>query len=282
MNPGHVDVRFPMRGRLAGKVAIITGGGAGIGAETARVLAAQSARVAVVDIVGEAAIQIAAEIAVAGGSAMALTADVSNESAVAAMVEAVISRFKRIDVLHNNAALTALDHMRADGAAAGIDCGHWDRTMAVNLRGPMLCCKHVIPHMIAGGGGSIINMGSGKGSQGDIVHTAYGTSKAAVTMFTKYVAAQYGKQGIRANSLTVGVVLKGEEILRRNLAPTRAAQLARYDDHHLTPYLGNPRQIADVVAFLASEESGFITGAEIPVDGGFTSHAPTIADMRPK
>lgn len=276
----NINIVKKFSDRLLDKVAIITGAGGGIGAETATVLASQGAHVVCTDINLNAVKALAERINSSGGKALAFCVDVSAEDQVEEMVAATIKEYGRIDILHNNAAMLAMDHMMADNDILTIDVEHWDRTMAVNLRGAMLCCKHSIPHMITSGGGSIINMGSGKGIQGDVAQTAYGTSKAALIGFTRYAATQYGKQGIRANILVVGVVLKGDDLKGEGLSPQRAAQLERYAAHHLTAHLGAPRHIADAVAFLASDESAFITGTQIPIDGGFTSHSPTLAEGR--
>jgi NAD(P)-dependent dehydrogenase (short-subunit alcohol dehydrogenase family) len=139
----------------------------------------------------------------------------------------------------------------------------------------MLCCKHTIPHMLKTGGGSIIFATSGFGLLGDVTLTAYAASKAALMALARSVAAQYGKQGIRSNAIMIGFVLN--EHAQKGV-PDEIKQLLL--DQHLTPQLGSPRQIADVVSFLASDESSFITGAVIPVDGGFTSHSPSMVPMR--
>jgi NAD(P)-dependent dehydrogenase (short-subunit alcohol dehydrogenase family) len=268
------------QGRLNGKVALITGAGGSIGAETARVLAGQGAYVVAADLSLAATKTLVDELNAAGGQAISVEADISQESQVAAMVSAALATFGHIDILHNNAAYLSPDHMMRDGPVTEIDVNHWDRTMAVNLKGTMLCCKHAIPHMITTNGGSIINMASGKAVQGDLSHTAYGTSKAGVIGLTRYVAAQYGKAGIRANVLIVGVILRGADLDRAAIPPARQAQIASYEGHHLTPYLGSPRHVADAVAFLASTESAFVTGAAIPLDGGLTSHSPMLANSR--
>ena len=150
-----------MTGRVDGKVALITGGGSGIGAATATLLAAEGAAVGVADLIGDRAADVAAAIAANGGRAIPIEADVSDERAVHAMVDAVVNEFGRLDVLHNNAALVDPHFFPRDGAVADMDLDVWERVMAVNLRGPMLGCKYAVPHMLAAGGGSIINMSSG-------------------------------------------------------------------------------------------------------------------------
>lgn len=261
--------------KLSGKVAIVTGAGAGLGAECARSLARHGARVAVVDINPEGAESVAAEIKAGGGKALAIQTDLTSEEGVAAMVSAVLDHFGRIDVLHNNAAALDPAQRAGDRDVCNVDLSAWDRAMNVNARGAMLCCKHAIPHMLKVGGGSIIFATSGFGLLGDATLTAYAASKAALMALARSVAAQYGKEGIRSNAIMIGFVLN--EHAQKGV-PQEIKQILL--DQHLTPQLGSPKQIADVVSFLASDESSFITGAVIPVDGGFTSHSPSMVPMR--
>lgn len=260
--------------RLQNKVAIITGSGHGLGAETARVLASQGARVVVADIHFEAAQAVVTEIEGMGGTAMAVQVDVTSEDAIRAMVAAVVDRHGRIDVLHNNAAALDVAQRQADRDVCNVDIAAWDRALDVNVRGAMLCCKHVIPVMLSGAGGSIIHSTSGFGLLGDVTLSAYAASKAALMQLSRSVAAQYGKKGIRSNAIMIGFVVNDHA---QKTVPEEIKQILLAQ--HLTPELGRPRQIADAVAFLASEESSFITGATIPVDGGFTSHSPAMVAL---
>lgn len=261
--------------RLEGKVAIVTGSGHGLGAETARVLATQGARVAVVDIELQAAQAVAAEIEAAGGEALAVKVDLLSEDEIAGMVKAVVARFGRIDVLHNNAAALDTAQRQADRDVCNVAIDAWDRALDVNTRGAMLCCKHVVPVMLEQRAGSIIFSTSGFGLLGDVTLTAYAASKAALMALARSVAAQYGKQGIRSNAIMIGFVVNDHA---QKTVPEEIKQILLAQ--HLTPELGRPRQIADVVAFLASDESSFITGATIPVDGGFTSHSPAMVPLK--
>ncbi|KAF3996166.1 SDR family NAD(P)-dependent oxidoreductase [Glaciimonas immobilis] len=259
--------------RLEGKVAVITGAGGGLGAECARVLALHGAAIAVADIDMAGAESVAAAIVEQGGQALALCADVSSEEAVAAMVAATVERFGRIDVLYNNAAILNSAQRAADRDICNMDVNAWDRAMAVNLRGAMLCSKHVIPVMLRQGNGSVLFATSGFGAQGDLTLSAYAASKAGVAMLSKSIAAQYGKQGIRSNAIQIGLV----ENAGHPLPPEIKTILL---DNHLTPALGTPRQLADIVVFFASDESSFITGHTLAADGGFSSHTPSMAAMR--
>lgn len=263
------------KGKLDGKVAIVTGAGSGLGEECARVLALHGARVAVVDIQAEAAAAVAQSIRDGGGDALAITTDMIDEDQIRAMAQQVVAHFGRIDVLHNNAAALDTAQRHADRDVCNVDIAAWDRAMDVNARGAMLACKHVVPHMLAGGGGSIVFATSGFGALGDVTLTSYAASKAALMALARSVAAQYGKQGIRSNAIMIGLALTEKSAAHM---PAELKQILL--DQHLTPTLGRPRQIADVVAFLASEESSFITGAVLPVDGGFTSHSPAMVPLR--
>ncbi|WP_242127371.1 glucose 1-dehydrogenase [Sphingobium sp. Sx8-8] len=260
--------------KFKGKSALIIGAGTGIGAQTARLLASQGASVAVGDLAADAAQAVVDEILSVGGKAIALSLDVSQESDVSAAVTETVETFGRLDILHNNAAITSRDVLDQDTDVLNMDVDLWDRTMAVNLRGPMLAAKHALPQMIAQGSGSIINTASGKGIQGDLDRTAYGTSKGGLITLTRYLATQYGKSGIRANALIVGLVVS--EALR---AAFPADRLAFFESHHLTPQLGTPMDVAQAVAFLASDEASFITGHALAVDGGFTAHSPVFAGI---
>ncbi len=261
--------------KLAGRVAIVTGGGSGIGRASALALGREGAAVLVADLSPESAERVAAELRARGGRARAHAVDVADEASVAAMVAAAAQHFGGLDVLHNNAAATDWSVLGADGELASLDVAIWEKTLAVNLRGPMLGCKHAIPRMLARGGGAIINTSSASGLTGDLVRTAYGVSKAGLDGLTRYVATQYGKRGIRCNAIAPGVI--ETPALRQNVP---AEQIALFERHHLTPRLGTPEDIAAAVVFLASDDAAFITGQVISVDGGLLAHHPTVAEVR--
>jgi len=253
--------------RLNGKVAIVTGGGGGIGGATARALAREGAAVLVVDVNEEAADAVARGIRDTGGVAESSRADLSEEREVKAVVATVVQRFGRLDVLHNNAALTDSDFLSADTAVTELSLEVWERTLAVNLRSQMLMCKHAVPIMADQGGGSIINMSSGASLKGDRTRTAYGVSKAGVNALTLYVATSHGKKGIRVNTILPGLVIT--DAVRAHLKEEMLASLSKAT---LTPSVGQPDDIADVVVFLASDESRYITGQMLAVDGGMSAH----------
>ncbi len=253
--------------RLAGKVAIVTGGGGGIGGATARALAREGAAVLVVDINETAASGVVAAIEDSGGTAASFRADLSAEDQAIATVAEAEARFGRLDVVHNNAALTDSDFLSADTAVTKLSVEVWERTMQVNLRSQMLMCKHAVPLMVGSGGGSIINMSSGASMKGDRTRTAYGVSKAGVNALTMYVATSHGKQGIRVNAILPGLVIT--DAVRAHLTDAIVSSLGKAT---LTPSVGQPEDIADVVVFLASDESRYITGQMIAVDGGMSAH----------
>ncbi|MDB5701667.1 MAG: short-chain dehydrogenase [Sphingomonadales bacterium] len=259
---------------LAGKVAIVTGGGTGIGKSTALLMAQRGAKIAVTGRTITTLEGTVAAIKAAGGEALAVAMDVSDEASIRNGIAVVVEHFGQLDILHSNAAQTGSAGLNQDADIADMDADFWDQTMAINLRGSMLVAKHSIPHLLAAGGGSIVFTGSGKGLAGDLDYPAYGTSKAGLLNLSRYIATQYGKRGLRSNVVVVGLVMT--EALDDNMpAAAQAAML----EHHLTQELGKPDDIAEVVAFLASDQARFITGASVVADGGFTAHSAIYADM---
>ncbi len=254
-------------GRLDGKAAIVTGGAGGIGSATGRAIAREGGSVAIVDVDGDRADEVATAIGAAGGTAFSVVADLSDEAAVRSTVDATVERFGRVDVLHNNAALTESTFLSRDTQVTDLALDVWEQTLAVNLRSQMLLCKHVIPEMVRGGGGSIINMSSGASLRGDRTRTAYGVSKAGVNALTMYAATSHGKQGVRVNTIVPGLILT--DAVRAHLTDAMVTGLGRAT---LTPYVGEPQDVADLVVFLASDESRYITGQMITIDGGMSIH----------
>jgi len=260
-------------GRLDGKIAIITGAASGIGKATARRVAAEGARTVVADLNSDGAKQVADAIVTAGGEASAVRADLGDADSVRAMVAAAVAAYGGLDILHNNAAATRLAATK-DLPVSEADPGVWDETMRVNVRGAMVAIQAAVPYMIARGGGSVINTASGSGLAGDLRNPAYGASKAALVSLTRYVATEFGRQGVRCNAISPGFIVISEK-------PGREAVNATMLRHALTPRLGRPEDIAAMVVFLASDESAFITGQNICVDGGMLAHQPFVADFRP-
>jgi NAD(P)-dependent dehydrogenase (short-subunit alcohol dehydrogenase family) len=259
---------------LEGKTAIITGAAAGIGAATSRLLAERGARVVIADIQLAAAQALARDIDRTGRSVLALHVDLAEERAIEAMVQATLEKFGRIDILHNNAADLSPATAGRDRDVETMDTDVWDRTFKVNARGPMLCCKHTLAHMVRQGAGSIINTASNLGLQGNVGQAAYAASKAAVMQLTRSIAASHGRRGIRCNTISPGLVMT--PAARDNLPPRLHEIVA---SETLTPYLGVPQDIAHAVAFLASDESRYVTGHNFVVDGGTASHVPGFAQF---
>jgi NAD(P)-dependent dehydrogenase (short-subunit alcohol dehydrogenase family) len=257
---------------LEGKVAVVTGAASGIGRASARRLARGGASVVVADINLEGAEETVALIEKDDGAAIAQRTDVTDESSVAGMVAAAVDRFGALHLLHNNAADVVIIQRDLDVVTMDVDV--WDRTMAANLRGPMLGCKHAIPHMIEAGGGAIVTTSSMSGQFGDLSRVAYGVSKAGIDSLTRYVATLYGKQGIRCNAVAPGVVKT--PALTANVP---ADQVELFRRNHLTPEIGEPQHIAEVVAFLLSDAAAFITGQVVNVDGGLAIHTPLYANF---
>lgn len=252
---------------LEGKVAIVTGSTRGIGLQTAHLLAEAGARVVIADLPGTALAEAVAAVGSAGEVAQHAV-DISDESSVAALIAFALECFGRLDVLNNNAALTG-DPADVDVRAESVEA--WDRAFAVNARGTMLMCKHALGPMIDGGGGSIINVSSGTARAGHERFTAYACSKAAVEALTRYVATQYGGQGVRCNAVALGLI--GTEALREGMPkPLQDAVVA----NKLVGRLGEPRDVSQAIRFLASDRSSFITGEVLAVDGGYFAHSPSL------
>jgi NAD(P)-dependent dehydrogenase (short-subunit alcohol dehydrogenase family) len=198
--------------------------------------------------------------------------DAEDPATIEAAVDATLSAFGRLDVLHNNAALLTAEILGADTTAVDIDLDVWDRVMAVNVRGYLAGCKYAIPAMTEVGGGSIICTASAAGLEGDQMRIAYGCSKGAIMTLVKYVATQYGDQGIRCNAVAPGLV-KTEALM--TLAPQFLDLFRR---HLLTDHIESD-DVAALVAWLASDEARRVTGQVITLDAGYTAHGAVNADM---
>jgi NAD(P)-dependent dehydrogenase (short-subunit alcohol dehydrogenase family) len=247
-------------GWYAGRVALVTGAGSGIGRATATEFARAGAQVAVADVVEDAARQTVAGIeAEAPGAARAFACDVSDEASVAALVAAVVGAFGRLDAAHNNAGISPLT-----GGVVECDRDVWDRVLAVNLTGVWLGMKHEIPALLAGGGGAIVNTSSGAGLQGIAGMPAYVASKHGVVGLTKTAALEYATRGVRVNAVCPGTV-------RTPFLEEKAAAgfytLEGMAASCPMKRLAEPEEIAAAVVWLCSDAASFVTGAVIPVDG---------------
>ncbi len=252
--------------RLEGKVAIITGAASGIGAASARLFAEEGAKVCIADIDEEKGRQVAANIVAAGGDVFFKRLDITSEDDWASGVDEVVTRYGKLNVLVNNAA------MAHAGTVEETTAEDWDRVMEVNGKGTFLGTKAVIPHMRRDGVGSIINISSGAGLVGQAWSAAYNASKAAVHLLAKCTAIQYAKDGIRANSVHPGAIdtqmlHAGSEQIGESEAFNRP--MGR---------MGTPEEIGYGVVFLASDESSYMTGTELIIDGGKLSGQWRLAD----
>lgn len=257
-----MEGRRMREGRLAGKVAVVTGAGSGIGAETARLFDREGACVVAV---GDHRENIEAVTAALEGESAAIVADVSDPQAVARMAEEALWQFGRVDVLVNNAGMifsaTVLDTEPDD----------WDRVFAVNARGVFLCTRALLPTMLAQGSGSIISIASVAGLVGLPRRAAYCASKGAVIAFSRQVAVEFAGSGVRANCICPGTIDTPMIARAISLAPDPAAFRAELQARQPVGRLGLPIDIAHMALFLASDESSFVTGQEFVVDGGMVA-----------
>lgn len=255
-----------MKGRLEGRVAIVTGAGHGIGKAYAARLASEGAKIVVAELDEMAAQAVAMELSAAGREALAVRTDVSDLASVADMAAATIERFGRIDVLVNNAAIFATVPMsRSPFDQISID--EWDRMMSVNLKGTWLASCAVIPQMRDQGYGKIINISSGTALKGSLSRIHYVTSKAGILGFTKTLANEVGKDNICVNCVAPGSTLSEENPdegiveMRTHAASSRALKRVQ-----------NPEDLTGAIVFFASADSDFITGQTLVVDGGACMH----------
>jgi NAD(P)-dependent dehydrogenase (short-subunit alcohol dehydrogenase family) len=251
-----------MGDRLAGKIAIVTGAGSGIGRATAIRFAEEGARVTCVDLNGDSAQTTAAEI---GDGAHPVAADVSVAAEVQAYTDATVERWGGLHVVFNNAGvnLPGVFHEASDEVV--------ERTLAVNVKGPIYGCRYAIPHMLRGGGGSLINTSSVNGLVAEPFLTIYATSKGAIIMLSKGIALDYAKQGIRCNAIAPGWVDTPVNYAHAELLGGLDKVYADIDSFQPIGRPGEPREIANVALFLASDESSFVTGSVLVADGGMTA-----------
>jgi NAD(P)-dependent dehydrogenase (short-subunit alcohol dehydrogenase family) len=245
---------------LEAKIGLVTGGGSGIGRSTALLFAREGARVAVADRNGESALETVGLIEAEGGQAIAIEADVSEESSVETMIDRTVEAFGGLDCASNNAALGA-----GFDSLTELDRERWDRCIAVTLTGVWLCLKYEIPAMLASGGGSIVNISSLSGIQGEANQVAYASAKGGVNALTATAAAEFAQRGIRINAVAPGgIETPGIAMYFEKVPDVRAATVAT----HAMRRLGRPEEIADAVVYLCSDRSSFMTGHVMVVDGG--------------
>jgi NAD(P)-dependent dehydrogenase (short-subunit alcohol dehydrogenase family) len=259
-------------GKLEGQVAFLTGAGAGIAKATAKAFVKEGAKVALAEISREAGERAEREIREAGGEALFIETDVTQDAAVRRAIEATVDRFGRLDVLFNCAGGSAQD----DRPVHEMDLAVWHRTVALNLLHPFLTCRHGVPHMMKAGRGSIINIASHLGLTGS-VKPAYAACKGGLVAFTKTLAAQYAPYGIRANAIGVGTVRTERQIARYETKSFQEQQSEAARERaalqKLYPFSrGEPEHVASIAVFLACEDSHMMTGTTIAADGGRSSY----------
>lgn len=258
---------------LENKVAIVTGAASGIGAASARRFAAEGAAVVVADVREAKAADVARQIGDDGGHAVAVQVDVADAASVEALVADTVSRFGGLDVLFNNAGTLR------PGTAVELSVEDWDFVMGVNVRSVFLGAKYAVPAMEARGGGSIINTASVSGLHGDGGAVVYAASKAAVINLTRALSTDHAPAGIRVNAICPGTI-QTPPVLRMVSNP---GVLELNVNAHALGRLGRPEEIAAAAVWLASDESSFVTGEAINVDGGLRARSPLgrLADPRP-
>lgn len=254
-----------MAGRVAGKVAVITGAASGLGAESARRLAREGAAVVLTDLAADAGQDLAEAIAGTGAKAVFIAHDVTDEAGWASVAKTALDRFGRIDVLVNSAGISGGEPLME------MSLENWRRVLAINLDGTFLGMRTVAPAMAQSGGGSIINLSSILGKVGQPGAGAYCASKGGVLMLTKAAALEWAPAGVRVNSVHPGYIdtpmVQGALHRSENGNELRDVLISR----HALGRLGVPREIADGIVFLASDEASFMTGAELVIDGGYTA-----------
>lgn len=258
--------------RMEGRAAFVAGGAAGIGRATALAFAREGAKVAIADIDVAGGRAAADAVNAQGGAAIFAECDVMREASVKAAVEAAVTRFGKLDTLLNSAG----GSLPADSPVTEVDMALWDQTINLELKGTILCCRHVIPRMIAAGGGSVVNMSSGAALRGANPAHLYTAAKGAIVALTRTLAGTYAKHNVRANCICAGRI-NTERIRRSYGLPGRPGGVADRQDATAQVktypfWVGEPEDIAAIALFLASHESRMITGAAIPADGGRSAY----------
>ena len=252
---------------LGGKVAFITGAGSGIGEHTAKTFARQGASVSVADLDEKGGQRVVNELRNSGTKAIYVRVDVTKADQVEAAVEATVKEFGRLDILVNNAGIGFVGGLTETLEA------DYDRMMSVNAKGVYLCSKRAVEQMLKQGGGNIINIASVAGFVGVDRRFAYGATKGAVIAMTKSVAIDYVKSNIRCNCICPGTVYTPfvDNYLERFHKHEKAETIEKLKARQPMGRMGTPQEIADAALYLASEESGYVTGSELVIDGGLTA-----------
>jgi NAD(P)-dependent dehydrogenase (short-subunit alcohol dehydrogenase family) len=248
--------------RLENKVCVITGAAFGIGRATAVRFAAEGARLILTDIQEAPLLALAAELRATGAELETVTGDVSREDDARRMIQAAVDLYGRLDVLVANAGIIPLGDILESTAA------DWDQVMAVDGRGMWLTCKFAIEAMLASGGGAIVCLSSISGLEGQKRQSTYGPAKFVASGITKHLAIEWAGRGIRVNAVAPGTI-RTERVLRLPEEPGGVEYLAAIEQMHPMGRTGDPAEVAAAILFLASDDASFITGAILPVDGGY-------------
>ncbi len=251
-----------MRG-LKGKVAVIVGAATGIGKATAIRLAEEGVSLALGDVNVAGVDAVARQVNDAGGKAVAATCDISDDASVKALVDGAVKAYGGIDFMHANAADLSLCLSDTDAVSVALDL--FDRTIAVNLRGHLLCTRHAIPEIQKRGGGAIVYTSSGAAYAGEPERVSYAVSKSGINALMRHVASRWGKEGIRSNAVAPGVVMTENALA--NIPDDMSKWML---DLGRSPRLGRPDDIAAMVALLFSDDGEWINGQVVSVDGGVT------------
>tara|TARA_A100001037_G_scaffold49769_1_gene41698 strand:+ start:216 stop:1016 length:801 start_codon:yes stop_codon:yes gene_type:complete len=266
-----------MSGRLEGKVAFITGAGSGIARAASHIFTREGAKVVMAELDEARGSAVLESVRAQGGEAELIQTDVTDEASVAAAFTKAVDTYGRLDVLFNCAGGSVAE----DKAVTDVDMAIWDHTMSLDLKGPFLCCRFGIPHLIASGGGSIVNVSSVVALKGSFPGHVYTAAKGGIISLTQALAGRYWRNNVRANAIAPGLILSERILSRSGLDPDQPAdeQMERakvvneklFDPRH--PFsAGVPEDIANVALFLASDESRMVNGAVIPAEGGLSAY----------
>jgi NAD(P)-dependent dehydrogenase (short-subunit alcohol dehydrogenase family) len=248
--------------RLNGKVAVVTGAAFGIGRATAERFAREGARLVLTDVQGDPLAKFAADLRAGGAEVETVVGDVSQIDDAKRMIQAAVDRYGRLDVLVANAGIIQLGDVLESTAA------DWDQVMSVDGRGMFLTCKFAIEAMVQTGGGAIVCLSSISGLAGQKRQSTYGPAKFVATGITKHLAIEWAERGIRVNAVAPGTI-RTERVRGMQDEPGGAEYLRAIEKMHPMGRLGEPSEVAAATLFLASDEASFVTGAVLPVDGGY-------------
>jgi len=259
-------------GRLSDRVAFITGAGSGIARAAAQMFSREGARVVIAEINADKGRATEERVRAAGGDALFVHTDVTDEASVRAAIDGTLARFGKLDVLYN----VAGGSVPADSSVAEVDMAVWDRTINLDLKGTFLCCRHAIPHIVAAGGGTVVNMSSGAALRGASPSHVYTTAKGAILSLTRALAGRYARDNVRVNAICAGRILTDRILNNYGTADKPGPVVDRQQSSERVKeypfWVGQPEDIAAIALFLASNESRMITGASIQADGGRSAY----------